>query len=911
MATTAFKINGLLSMAVDGLFNVQRMGSALSQVANAGDNVAKAFQAQAYAAGFANIAATKFITSLGGVTNAAAQFEEAMAKARSIVSDTPETLDRIRTSAMTMRDSLQGPSALVDALTELHRAGIDGAQALNDVKVVSDVAIVAEMKLADAAVSVATAFKGWAGPLDTSAKIMDRFVAAANQSTFGLKGLMKAMEMAQRQAIPMGVSLETTLTGLMLLAPITGPNSKAGTAFGSFVDRMGDPRVLKNMATQFPNMKLSPYSSSGRMKDPLDYLAEIYEKRETLKNDQQKHALDKVLTGKIGKSMFAAMQRVFDMGIEVTDPITGAKDYKYGREGIAAAKASLTGKNRSLSEQAEIIRKNPRAAWQMFQNDMERAFITFGHQLILIFNDMKPVLTQVAKAFQFLSHAAGGALPVLFSLATTFALFRVVSGGLRSAASILPSFFMGRTMGPMNPGLPGAGGNAGTAAVATLASQRAAYAQAAAGPGGNWLSSWLANRHYTKNANSVGRGMFGKDYRFGADAARDATILPMMDQYNAMYNPQKGLGPWVSKYYGREGMRNAYAWGSSSKLGAIGGIGAAAGAGLMSGAIALGPMAALAAAAYGLTYAFSKLQDNVERQDKNTAKASGIITDLPSVHRMALKIAESGTASLSSGEVQMLTQHPLLAPILGRYLEAGAADAKGGGSMKRGIHGAHAQLIDALYQSAAGDSTMFEKLIPSAIMFGEDSPQGLFGSETNRQKMRESVARMQHGWLRRAAQESNTTGKSAFEGGIYNPALFSGWADMNKFGKNTSLITPDDKDAEGWLKQFGIAASGYGFGDKTALKRMSDLNANNPIYANTATQDTPLFTPLYKELMDKGKSDPLKKMTGEWISTFAGLKEMFAQQNSGGSPMEEAAKNLSSAAEMLSATAIMAATKRD
>lgn len=851
MADQSFRLNGLLTMAVDGVFNVQRMGSALSQVANAGDNVAKAFQAQAYAAGFANIATVKFASSMSNLVGAAADFEAAMSKGAALVGKTSIAIDSIRTMAMTTRDLTYGPAELVNVMLELNRAGISGAQAFNDLKVTLDLATVAEMNTADASVALSNAFKGWAGPLDMSAQIMDKFAAAANQSTFNMKSLIKAMEMAQRQAIPMGVSLESTLTGLMLLAPITGPNSKAGTTFGSFAERMGDPRVLKNLTKQFPNLKLSPYTAGGtEIKDPLDFAVEVYEKRRTL-NAQQRNELDKVLVGKMGKGMIAAISRLFDMGIDVVDPATGGKMTMYGKAGLLEARKALVSKQASLAEQAAIIRDNPRAVMKITKDYAEAAMISLGKRVFEVFSEyLLPTLNNMIKAFQYLSNVFGGILPKIAVGVATFAALRVAFMGISSMVSILPAFLLGRQIGPLNAALGGGGGGAAAgAAGAGVTSMAALRAQQV---GGGPYYQRLANAWVYRSAlarvppraqvrypagmkdaegNNIG-GRFGPNLLKSASAGDELALAQLNDRISAntadiMNNTKRGkIAGFINKYVVGDGDAwysggvNAYKGATSAVAGSkwysklsnfasntVAGtatVGATAAVLKVSaGAVAaLGSFASAAALAVApvalMAYGISKFTDwladkqaAAEEKDRKAATFNTMAEAAPTAFGLAIKNARLG--GIEAGDMQQLVQDRRMMSIFARLVEAGQAAKGQGMSAGSGILSGYLDYVSKLDASATSEKGINE--------FGS-----LEATRKGREALARSVARIAIG----VSQGKIELPSGVDLSGSLAPLTGPLGSIRAKLGAH-QFVGLDEKSYQPWMPQFlNVAPSGYG-----------------------------------------------------------------------------------------------------
>lgn len=822
MADRGFQISGLMSMAVDGVFNINRMASALNQAANAGDNVARAFQAQAYAAGFANIATGKFLSSMGHVTGAAGGFEEAMSRAASLLGPTSAALDRLRTTAMTMRDVEHGPTELAKAMLELNRAGIEGTQALNDVAVVANVATVAEVGMAEAAVSVATAFKAWAGPLDTSNKLLDKFVAAANASTFSLKSLMKAMEYAQRSAIPAGVSLDTTLTALTLLAPITGPNSKAGTAFGSFVERMGDPNVVKKLKEKFPG--ISPYNKGVR-KDPLMYMADIFEFQKNM-GDPKKDEFKKVISGRISQAMFAAMQRVFTQGMEVTDPVTGAKRWEVGKKAIEAARASSTKGPFTLEDQARMIRENPKAAWAMFKAQIERAMIDFGNKLVMIFKEIQPVIMTFVKAFQFLSNAMGGALPIIGMMAMTFGVLRAAVMGVVAMTKILPTFLASGLAGPMNPSslISSVGASRFRDFMEARNSARAGFLSGRSSPG---LMQGLLGRTHDRFYNVLAQS---PRYRNGIDY----DDLASRAAYYTNRSPAGRVQNFFDRWYGAGNVLDRARGGMAlgSRLGGAmvplaGNVAGGVAGAVLGGAAALGttvaaslgPLALLGAAAWGLSSVFEKLQMQEEKQLQNKAKASGIIEDLPTIHRMAMK--RVGGTELSEGEIAMLNQNPTMVPILMRLIEAGASVQKGGGSALAGVSGAYAGLLGSVGKYLGGDKSSFFQMFANMenpnefadMVFGKKGPGELMGL------MRNTYQRFLAAGL---------TGQIPLTGGDTSFLVpFSQRASLPKEGEGF-LLGPKSKDVSPFMENLGVIGGPLQI-LKDAATFFDPDNANNPL----------------------------------------------------------------------------------
>lgn len=652
-----FQVKGLISVGLEGLGDINRMSVFLNQAANAGDNLSRAFSANQLAASYAARAASRLGQSFQAVSGSAMAFEDIMARAAGVVNNNQVAIDNLRTAAMTLRGSVHGPHELAEAILELNRAGLDASQSLKEVTTVSNLASVAGISVAESAVMGANAFKAWAGPFDTMADIMNKFNSAANMSTFNIKSLAKAMEYVQRAAIPMGVSVDTATAMMVMMAPITGPNSKAGTAASGMMQRMANPAVQKKLAAQF---KLSPYGANGVRKDPLDFLGEVWGKASTMR-DPKYDALAHIVAGTKDKATLAGIKRLFEGGLQANT--AAGPQQLYGMDAVRHLRGSLTS-GMDLAGQAKLIADSPGGQWAQVKAQAMRALTDLGKGFLDVFVTLKPTIMQLIDGFRGLLAATGPIIPILASFAGVVGMLRVATMGsmalFSSMRGLVPNLGTGPQMSMVGDILGGAAPGA-----------------LAAGFASTNRGGIFARIHGQRQADFVtklrGRGMkdahiqkLMTDPRY---AGRSEALMNSMvpgGASSAWYQKYGGAGGFMAStaHYGEMGRAK---FGGSGIGGAIGqglGVGFGAAASVASGLFAtIGPLAAFGAVVWGVTNIMEKYQKRLEDQEKEAAKDKGFLDQLPLVSRALMQMKwdkKAGTYVYPQEFGQAAAQNPML-----------------------------------------------------------------------------------------------------------------------------------------------------------------------------------------------------------------------------------------------------------
>lgn len=373
------------------------------------------------------------------------EFELILKRTEGLLGGMDENLQRIRRFAMADRSTEFTPTQLAQGMLELARAGSEGAETLRDIKTVADVATVAEYDLTRASVAVANAQQAWGGSMNmTTRELMTRFVNAANASTFELGNLIQAMGLSQGAALTYNQSLTTTLASLAMLAPITGANTKAGTAFAASLRAIADAK--KQAKLKSLGIKLID-EESGDFRQLPYIVADFVEK--TSKMATEKGAsITKAIFGERGTREVAAIMRVMERGVTTVNG-----QFVRGRAAIDAWYEKIEKGKMSLQEQAELTRTSLPMRWAQLKANMQRLFIEMGEKLAPALKAIVSGLTTLAGA---LEHVFSGKLgTVLIFTGGILALKAAMSGLHFVVGALAPSLAAMR--GGALAGLAGAG----------------------------------------------------------------------------------------------------------------------------------------------------------------------------------------------------------------------------------------------------------------------------------------------------------------------------------------------------------------------------------------------------------------------------------------------------------------------
>lgn len=677
MAGQDFQVRGLMSVAVGGFSDVARMNMFLNQAANAGANSARAFQSLQLASSYAAQSIGKFVDTFKSVTGQALVFEDTMARAIGVTKNNTLQLDNMRGVAMTLSSTVHGPNELAKALLELNKAGIEGSQALNDVRVVSDLALITQTDMATATVALANVFKAWGGPLDTSQKLLNKFASAANQSTFEMGSLLKAMEYVQRTAIPMGMSLDSSLAGVMLMSPITGPNSKAGTSLGGAIGRLSNPATIKALQAA----GINPYGKGGTgRREFFEVWADVYEKYGRKTPDGKTDTLMGKVFSPRDRAALAMVEKAYTTGFTF-DTGFGNKTV-YGREAFRQAKASLSS-GMTLADQSANYQNSPAGAWKIMGATWEKLMVEVGQGFLKSFMSVKGALLQVINGLRGLNGLAGG---LMAPLAMGFGLLGLMKVGSLGVGAIAKSaaWFGGKTPGPINTGLSDRirqGQSADALFYSYQGFNRMGYAGA-------------YRARSSANVVDALAGIKDETLRNKAINAAGSNPIRFMNNFNATERAQLNTPEVQAAMLGRNGIRGRWAeWhanyggtdigkairrgaGIGANLGGMGGVMAGAlipgNAGMTAGLYAgggiggavggavgglaslastiastLGPMVLFGAVIGGVTWALERLQKAAEAQEKIAIKDRGMINDLPTIFRGILGMDQKGNVDSS------------------------------------------------------------------------------------------------------------------------------------------------------------------------------------------------------------------------------------------------------------------------
>lgn len=637
----------VFSVGLQGLANLSQMNAALRQAALAGKDTSRAFSTLAWATSHGLRSVSALGKAAVGMTDTYRDFGHTLAHITALMGDAGSvSAHQAKNLTMIMRDVEHAPGELAKALLELNRAGIEGGSAVNKLRLVADLATVSQEGLATSALAVATAYHAWGGPLITTNSLMDKFARASNISTFNLGSLMKAMSMAQGAAINFNQSLSETLTGISMLAPITGPTSKAGTAFQSAL------KGLASAKTQALYKKMGVRTTEGGEFRPISHIvADVITRLE--KEPVEKRAdIERQLFDVRGGRYAAAVKRLMERGVV---DLNG--QFVKGKDAVIAYHDKIDKGKMTLSEMTKTVRDlSPEVKWQVMVSNMKRLLIEWGGTMMGVLEMIRPAIEKILKAFQWFANSGFGKAILLIgsagAIAGLLALAVKTVGivfGLIKSTLIAPA--AGNFLGGVGALLGGGAGAAGVAGVAATARPGFFQRMAAGPPVIPTFAMALAalEADVPPQTQPLGRrpGWLARRFLAGTGGV----------------TPREVYGGVSSRVSGRVG------GGFLGKaVGMAAGVGAGAlavGSGLMS---LLGPIGLLAGgltALYFATTSAADAQEKLEEMKKREVKLIGVAQDLPELFRFMIESTKKGGPFVLNERItEMIKENPFLNTLL-------------------------------------------------------------------------------------------------------------------------------------------------------------------------------------------------------------------------------------------------------
>ena len=213
-------------------------------VINAKDKASGVFsslQAKVAAVGVA-IGAYFGVKSFVGVVEGAAQFEAALSKVQAATGASAAEMAKLKQAAQDAGANTKYTSTeAADALTNLGKAGLSAADAIETLPAVLNLAQAGGVELGAASEYITKAVAGMGLSFKDAARVADVLALGANATNTSVEGLAQALSYVAPVAQASGLSLEGTTAILGKLADAGIDASRSGTALSNMLSQFKDP----------------------------------------------------------------------------------------------------------------------------------------------------------------------------------------------------------------------------------------------------------------------------------------------------------------------------------------------------------------------------------------------------------------------------------------------------------------------------------------------------------------------------------------------------------------------------------------------------------------------------------------------------------------------------------------------
>ncbi|WP_287804155.1 phage tail tape measure protein [Diaphorobacter sp.] len=299
---------------------------------NAKDNASSVFtslQAKVAAVGAA-IASYFGIQAFAGVVQGAADFQAAMSRVKAATGATGEEMQQLKQAAQDAGANTKFTSVeAADALTELGKAGLTSAEAIQALGPIMDAAAAEGNNLSQTSEVVTSAIMGMGLAFTESGRVADVLAQGASATKTSILGLGQALSYAAPVATSLGVSLESTVAILGQFAQGGIDASRAGTALNSILSQFSNP------ASKFRNELAAAGITTGNFEEALHQLAAAGPRG------------SKAITA-VGQEAGPALRAMLNLGMGALDDLT-AKLRNAEGSAAAAAKVMQDNLNGSLN----------------------------------------------------------------------------------------------------------------------------------------------------------------------------------------------------------------------------------------------------------------------------------------------------------------------------------------------------------------------------------------------------------------------------------------------------------------------------------------------------------------------------------------------------------------------------------
>lgn len=372
--------------------------------------------------------------------------------------ETAATMDKVSASILNMsKGSMFSPVEMAEGMRVLSQAGLDAANALKVLPQAMDLAVVGEMSLEKASITLVGVMNAFNLSVADIPHVGDVFAKAAAVSQTSVEQMTNSMKTASVVGSQYGVTMEDTATALTLLAKVNITGTAAGTSLKNMLKELYAPGVQS--ATLMKNLGLQTSDAAGELRPFADIIYDLQKKLKDFDKVSQTQILQRLFGERGAKEAIAMLSQT--------------------REEWDKLQSSITNSDGFMRKVSATLEDTVKGKWIQAVN-------TFKAQMIQAFEAMAPHLAKMADDLQAmfsdesfvtgLKKIVGGIAsltatlvslaPIIINVAEAWLVYKsaMVGAAVWTAASTAVTGFSGAmlamsgAMGPTITGMTGVRG---------------------------------------------------------------------------------------------------------------------------------------------------------------------------------------------------------------------------------------------------------------------------------------------------------------------------------------------------------------------------------------------------------------------------------------------------------------------
>lgn len=280
--------------------------------------------------------------------------DKAVVKAAVMFDDMGEATQKvIRETAVELSQRLPvAANDVADAFWAMGSAGMDTTQAIAAMNTISRFAIANDVKMKDAAFTVAQMMTMYGFSAEEVGGALDIMTMSMKSSLMEMGDLMEALETVGGTAATMGVTIEDLSTTLAMFAGAGVRGSEAGTAMRRILLNLAAP--TKDQQEVLKYLGVSIYDDTGKMKELQEIMIDLRRSTKTLTEEERNYVYSTIGGARAVSALSAVMGLSDDQFDSMYDKITNADGAM--EEMAETAEVSASAKMEILKNQVEALK---------------------------------------------------------------------------------------------------------------------------------------------------------------------------------------------------------------------------------------------------------------------------------------------------------------------------------------------------------------------------------------------------------------------------------------------------------------------------------------------------------------------------------------------------------------------------